>query len=92
MIHISRLAVERVKSVEDVVKVGDELEVKLVAIDDQGRYDLARTDIPYVEKKRDDTRRSNSHSRDGNRRRPQRRDDNRSSAPRQNKPSEKKEQ
>ncbi len=92
LIHISRLAVERVKSVEDVVKVGDELEVKLVAIDDQGRYDLARTDIPYVEKKRDDTRRSNSHSRDGNRRRPQRRDDNRSSAPRQNKPSEKKEQ
>lgn len=92
LIHISRLAVERVKSVEDVVKVGDELEVKLVAIDDQGRYDLARTDIPYVEKKKDDTRRSNSSSRDGNRRRPPRRDDNRSSAPRHDKPSEKKEQ
>ncbi|BES65285.1 polyribonucleotide nucleotidyltransferase [Gottschalkiaceae bacterium SANA] len=92
LIHISRLAVERVKSVEDVVKVGDELEVKLVAIDDQGRYDLARTDIPYVERKRDDSRKSNSHSRDGNRRRPPRRDDKRPSAPRQDKPSEKKEQ
>ncbi len=92
LIHISRLAVERVKSVEDVVKVGDMLEVKLVAVDDQGRYDLARTDIPFVERKRDDSRKSNSHSRDGNRRRPPRRDDNHSSAPRQDKPSEKKEQ
>jgi len=76
LIHISRLAVERVKSVEDVVKIGDELEVKLVEIDSQGRYDLARTDIPYVERKRDDRKGSGS-SRDGNRRRPQRRDGNR---------------
>lgn len=92
LIHISRLAVERVKSVEDVVKIGDELEVKLVAIDDQGRFDLARTDIPYVERKRDDSRKGSGSSRDGNRRRPQRRDGQRnSSGPRRDQSSPKKE-
>ena len=42
LIHISKLAHERVKSVEDVVKIGDEVTVKVVEIDDQGRINLSR--------------------------------------------------
>jgi len=40
--HISQLAVERVEKVEDVVKVGDEITVKVTEIDDQGRVNLSR--------------------------------------------------
>ncbi len=39
--HISQLAKERVEKVEDVVKVGDELEVKVTEIDRQGRVNLS---------------------------------------------------
>ncbi|MBP7057922.1 polyribonucleotide nucleotidyltransferase [Candidatus Gracilibacteria bacterium] len=41
LVHISQLATTRVNKVEDVVKVGDTLQVKLVEIDDQGRYNLS---------------------------------------------------
>jgi polyribonucleotide nucleotidyltransferase len=41
LVHVSQLSYERVKSVEDVVKVGDEIQVKLVEIDDQGRINLS---------------------------------------------------
>jgi polyribonucleotide nucleotidyltransferase len=36
------MANERVNRVEDVVKVGDTFKVKLLKIDDQGRYNLSR--------------------------------------------------
>jgi polyribonucleotide nucleotidyltransferase len=39
--HISQLANRRVENVEDVVKVGDQLEVKVVEIDDKGRVNLS---------------------------------------------------
>ncbi len=42
LIHISQLAPERVKQVEDVVNVGDEVLVKVVEIDRQGRINLSR--------------------------------------------------
>lgn len=42
LIHISQLAHERVKNVEDVVKVGDEVTVKVMEIDKQGRINLSR--------------------------------------------------
>ncbi|MCL2189272.1 MAG: polyribonucleotide nucleotidyltransferase [Defluviitaleaceae bacterium] len=42
LVHISQLAVERVEKVEDVVKVGDELVVKVTEVDDQGRINLSR--------------------------------------------------
>ena len=42
LVHISQLAVERVKKVEDVVKVGDEIMVKCIEIDKQGRVNLSR--------------------------------------------------
>jgi polyribonucleotide nucleotidyltransferase len=42
LVHISQLDVERVERVEDVVKVGDEIEVKCLEIDGQGRVNLSR--------------------------------------------------
>ncbi len=47
MIHISKLANERVEKVEDVVNIGDELEVRVAEIDSQGRVNLVRNDIVY---------------------------------------------
>ncbi|HNV34381.1 MAG TPA: polyribonucleotide nucleotidyltransferase [Bacillota bacterium] len=45
LVHISQLAAERVAKVEDVVKVGDEITVKLVEIDSQGRLNLSRKEL-----------------------------------------------
>jgi polyribonucleotide nucleotidyltransferase len=42
MIHISKLAKERVEKVEDVVKEGDSVSVKVIEIDSQGRVNLMR--------------------------------------------------
>ena len=39
LVHISKLAAERVNKVEDVVKVGDTLKVKVIKIDEKGRVD-----------------------------------------------------
>ncbi len=41
LIHISELADHRVERVEDVVNVGDKVEVIVKAIDDQGRINLS---------------------------------------------------
>jgi polyribonucleotide nucleotidyltransferase len=40
--HISELSNEYVRSVNDVVKLGDEVQVKVIMIDDQGRVKLSR--------------------------------------------------
>ncbi|MEM1166698.1 MAG: polyribonucleotide nucleotidyltransferase [Planctomycetota bacterium] len=42
MCHISEIALDYVKNINDVVSVGDELEVKVINIDDQGRIKLSR--------------------------------------------------
>jgi polyribonucleotide nucleotidyltransferase len=42
LVHISQLDVNRVGKVEDIVKVGDTIEVKLMKIDDEGRLNLSR--------------------------------------------------
>jgi polyribonucleotide nucleotidyltransferase len=42
LVHISQLAPNRVEKVEDVVKVGDEVMVKVIEIDGQGRINLSR--------------------------------------------------
>jgi polyribonucleotide nucleotidyltransferase len=42
LIHISELEDYRVDKVEDVVKVGDEVTVKVINIDDMGRVNLSR--------------------------------------------------
>jgi len=41
LVHISQLADERVEKVEDVVKEGDKVQVKLMEIDSQGRLNLS---------------------------------------------------
>ncbi len=41
LVHISQLANERVEKVEDVVKEGDKLKVKVIEIDKQGRINLS---------------------------------------------------
>ncbi len=42
LVHISELADYRVDKVEDIVKVGDEITVKVVDIDNMGRVNLSR--------------------------------------------------
>lgn len=42
LVHISQLAHERVAKVEDAVAVGDEIQVKVIEIDKQGRINLSR--------------------------------------------------
>ncbi len=44
LVHISKLEDKRVEKVEDVVTVGDEIIVKVVEIDQQGRINLSRKD------------------------------------------------
>ncbi len=41
LVHISQLGWARVNKVEDVVKMGDKIKVKLMEIDPQGRYNLS---------------------------------------------------
>ena len=41
MVNISQLATFRVEKVEDVVKVGDIIPVKVISIDEQGRINLS---------------------------------------------------
>ena len=41
LVHISALNWEHVKKVEDVVKIGDKVKVKLIKIDDLGRLDFS---------------------------------------------------
>ena len=45
MVHISKLAKERVEKVEDVVNIGDQIMVKVIEIDDKGRVNLSRKDL-----------------------------------------------
>ena len=44
LVHISKLDKQRVEKVEDVVSVGDEIVVKVMEIDNQGRINLSRRD------------------------------------------------
>lgn len=42
LVHISQLSTERVAKVEDAVKIGDQITVKVTEIDNQGRVNLSR--------------------------------------------------
>ena len=44
LVHISKLDTKRVEKVEDVVSVGDEIMVKVMEVDRQGRINLSRKD------------------------------------------------
>ncbi|MDD6142739.1 MAG: polyribonucleotide nucleotidyltransferase [bacterium] len=69
MLHISKMADHRVEKVEDVMNIGDEIEVKVHEIDSQGRVNLIRNDIVYPAHDA-----SAPRANGGERRRPPRRD------------------
>src|SRR5690606_27163884 len=52
LVHISEMAEERVKKVEDVVKVGDQILVKVKEIDKQGRINLSRKAVLLEQKEK----------------------------------------
>ena len=71
LVHISHLDMNRVNKVTDVVNVGDEIEVKLLEVDREGRYNLSRKALmpgydPKLEAERDAARRKErgEHHRD----------------------------
>ncbi len=67
LVHISQLALNRVEKVTDVVNIGDEVNVKLVQKDDEGRYNLSmKVLLPGYDEASDPTK--------GIERRPPRRD------------------
>ncbi|MEA4922275.1 MAG: polyribonucleotide nucleotidyltransferase [Eubacteriaceae bacterium] len=45
LLHISKMAKERVEKVEDVMNIGDEVTVKVTEIDSQGRINLSRKEL-----------------------------------------------
>ena len=53
LVHVSKISKERVKNVEDFVKVGDKVPVKVIDIDEQGRINLTMKDL--VENKEEST-------------------------------------
>ncbi|GAV24530.1 polyribonucleotide nucleotidyltransferase [Carboxydothermus islandicus] len=53
LVHISQLAHSRVKRVEDVVKEGDQILVKAIGYDNQGRLKLSRKDAIPAEEERE---------------------------------------
>ncbi|MBN1777600.1 MAG: S1 RNA-binding domain-containing protein, partial [Clostridiales bacterium] len=69
MLHISKMADHRVEKVEDVMNIGDEVEVKVNEIDSQGRVNLIRNDMVYTKPPMSDSNRPGDHHR-----RPPRRD------------------
>jgi polyribonucleotide nucleotidyltransferase len=51
LVHISELDLNRVPTVEDAVKIGDELTVRVIEIDEKGRINLSRRAILVEERK-----------------------------------------
>lgn len=58
LLHVSKIAHERVEKVEDVLKIGDIVKVKVIEIDDKGRVNVSRKALlekPKAEKKIENT-------------------------------------
>ena len=71
MVHISELANERVPEVESVVTIGDEVEVKVIKVDNQGRIDLSmKALLPGADNS------ENHNDKDSEKERPKRRNNN----------------
>lgn len=49
LLHISKISSKRVEKVEDVLAVGDEITVKVIEIDSQGRINLSMKDLEVHE-------------------------------------------
>lgn len=54
LVHISQLAEERINKVEDVVKLGDEILVKVTEIDNQGRVNVSRKAVLKEQKEKNE--------------------------------------
>lgn len=54
LVHISEIAEERVRKVEDVLKIGDEILVKVLEIDNQGRVNLSRKAVLKEQKEKNE--------------------------------------
>jgi polyribonucleotide nucleotidyltransferase len=46
LVHVSELADHFVKNVEEVVKIGEEIKVKVIGIDEMGRINLSKKQVP----------------------------------------------
>ena len=66
LVHVSELSDKYVNKVEDVVKIGDEFQVKVIEIDEQGRINLSRkramSDKPGQSDKQDSTEKKQAES------------------------------
>jgi polyribonucleotide nucleotidyltransferase len=70
LLHISHMAYERVEKTEDVVKLGDMIEVKVTDIDEKGRINLSRKALlpkpeGYVERESSDRGSGDRNARGG---------------------------
>lgn len=81
LVHVSQIADKRISRAEDVFEVGQEIPVKVIEIDDQGRINLSTKGLievdssafePPLERKTRDERRPDKHSSDKHSRRPRR--------------------
>ena len=62
--HISELADFRVNKTEDICKLGDEIIVKCIGIDDKGRVKLSRRAALEEEKSKDESSSNDSDSKE----------------------------
>ena len=67
LVHISQLAPHRVENVEDVVKIGQKVKVRVVEIDDQGRLNLSMLFGDDIKEKSSQVRREAPRGRFDNR-------------------------
>lgn len=73
LLHISQIDYKRIDKVEDVFKVGDEVRVKVIGIDEDGKIDLSRKVLlPKPEKDESDTKLDSSQNSEDKRRGPRR--------------------
>ena len=63
LVHVSELSNKFVKNVEEVVKLGDEFDVKLTEVDDQGRLNLSKKQADPNYKPEEDTNKKEDNPR-----------------------------
>lgn len=66
LLHISKIAHEKIPKVEDVLKVGDEVMVKVIEIDNQGRINLSRKDLIEKDQNKREEKQENKERREEN--------------------------
>ena len=57
LLHISNLSHHHVDKVEDIVKLNDEIQVKVIGVDQQGKIDLSKKDLMPKSNKNNDNQR-----------------------------------